>query len=135
MKTLWYWHAYHDTLISPFSDQRAINGRISVIRYTKPTYGETPEMIKLRLRLFKPVIGTIPSSIVDYLTMGGSYNSITNRSWYALYRLHARECTNCPWWGLKTRLEAGNIFRGSNPYVTPDEAFHLPEDGKRKLKP
>jgi hypothetical protein len=128
MKTQFYWHAYHDTLLSGFIDDYAYKSRLRQIQIDKAQW-ETKADIKLRLRLFQPVKGKLPQRYVDfYEGKTRSYLGVPARTWNAVYRLHEEECKNCPWVGFDDRPEVGNIFADRGPYV--EHAFKLPKTGK-----
>jgi len=58
---LWYWHAYHDALLTRSDDPDFFANRAQEIDLFKP-----PEQLELRMRLFKVVRGALPR-ILDEL--------------------------------------------------------------------
>lgn len=113
MKTYgWAWHVHHDILYEPLVEP--IEARVTYILREKPT-----EEIETRLRLLRPVRGTISTSVLRAWQLhidGSPYNYSTiargDEAWLAygnarrtpeavtyMAALHEQECPECPWDG------------------------------------
>ena len=111
-----FWHVHHDKLIEFCYGYEE---RASFIRTDKPTHEQ-----KTRLRLFKPVKGSLPQEVIEagqaYAKAGQAYDKAWqayNKAWQAydkaeqaygealknnmpaITALHEKECPNCPWNG------------------------------------
>ena len=113
-----YWHCHHDLLCEFVTNP---NERIEYIAGNKSW-----DEIEIRLRLFKPIKGTLPPEVLNawaaYYKIGTAYDKTWNsffrlwsgplyhKVWDAydeaiatsskeLKRLHAEECPDCPWDG------------------------------------
>ncbi len=117
-KAGFYWHVSHDLLLEWCYDYE---GRVDFIKENKPE-NERP----VRLRLMQPVIGELPTEIVEagkaYVEVWKAYNEARkayDEVWKAynearkaydeaiennlpyLEKLHAKECPDCCWNGKK----------------------------------
>jgi hypothetical protein len=113
-KSGWYWHVHHDRLVEWCTDY---DGRVEYIKAEKPA-----EEIETRLRLFKPVAGTIPERLqrayaewkradaewkrayayaaaAEWKRAAAERNRAAAKCLPALEALHAVECPGCPWDG------------------------------------
>ena len=76
-KVKWHWHIHHEKLLEPLTEP--LKNRVKYIKEEKAKY-ETPEQIKLRLKLMKRVKGKLP------------------KKWTDVEKLHKKEC-GCGWDG------------------------------------
>lgn len=114
MKQGFYWHVHHGELLEWCWDEE--ERRVHIVS-NKP-FDEQ----KLRLRLFKPVLGVLPSDVIEaraakaraaYGKAGAAYGK-AGAAWdkaraaydkavqdnmAAIETLHAQECLDCPWDG------------------------------------
>ena len=97
-----FWHVHHDALLE-WSDNS--NERIEYIKANKPKREQ-----KLRLRLLKPVKGELPEAVLKawaayvkaraaYVKAGAAYDKALRDNANAINKLHAKECSGCPWDG------------------------------------
>src|SRR3989339_649441 len=97
-----FWHVHHEVLIEWCYNY---NERASFIRTDKRESEQ-----ETRLRLFKPVKGTLPREVGEALQAldkaWRAYGEALRKNMPAIEALHKKECHNCPWDG-KT------IFPGS----------------------
>jgi hypothetical protein len=112
-----YWHIHHDKLVECATEP--IEERIEYIRKYK-----LPDEIETRLRLLKPVRGSLPAPFVEamraydeawrayvearhalneawraYEEAGRAYDEARRAHAAEIEALHAAECPNCPWDG------------------------------------
>jgi len=104
------WHVHHNMLVEPLLVP--LKERMAYIKECKPAQEQ-----ELRLRLLKPVKGTLPPELIE---AGQAYNEARrayDEAWQAyieaglackemiqvhkeeIERLHAEECPDCPWDG------------------------------------
>lgn len=104
-----FWHGHHDVLIEWCHN---FNERAKFIRNTKPASEQ-----EVRLRLFRPVKGTLPQEVVeaqqaynkawqdlnrahqDLDRAQRDLDKVLNRNKAEIILLHEKECPNCPWNG------------------------------------
>ena len=104
------WHVHHDILVEPLTEP--IETRIAYIKASKPRSERAT-----RLRLLKPVQGTLPPRLVTARAVLDRANAVLDRAnaewdraWAVWYRakaeclpeietLHRQECPDCPWDG------------------------------------
>jgi hypothetical protein len=129
MDVEYYWHMYHDQLVTPVMGP--IKDRRKYIRTEKAKY-EPPWKIKLRLRLLKRVRGTVLldraakaaydaridldtiktgkklQAMLHVLAAAWASHETELRNFKAnIEALHAEECPDCPWDGETIFPEGG----------------------------
>ena len=96
MKTKFYWHIHHTTLMEPLTEP--IKNRIAFIKSDKPKHER-----KTRLRLMKPVKGKLPVKLIEardaHYEARDAYDKARDAYKPQVEKLHAKECPNCPWDG------------------------------------
>ena len=60
------WHLHHEILCEPLTEP--LENRLRYIREVK-SRNETPEQVALRLRLIRPIVGTLPADQIDSLAL------------------------------------------------------------------
>lgn len=115
IKTGFFWHVHHDLVVEWCHDY---DERSNYIRNSKPNHEK-----ELRLKLFKPVEGTLPGEVIKasqayaqalqnfdkanqscdfqarltFVQARQAFDRALKRNMPAINALHVVECPDCPW--------------------------------------